>query len=162
MAKKIPLSKQLNQRKYKPAPRIISWIYKTIMVDIVGRKYKPNFHIIDNVNDCDGPCFVIFNHLSRIDHMYVVDSNLRSHAKDGEFYIRIYWNDDYVVAESSLDGKVWSMLYALQRSLMPGDFKTVKLGKMPKSYGWPRTVKEEVKGNDQEADYYDLTFYYKK
>lgn len=96
------------------------------------------------------------------DHMYVVDSNLRSHAKDGEFYIRIYWNDDYVVAESSLDGKVWSMLYALQRSLMPGDFKTVKLGKMPKSYGWPRTVKEEVKGNDQEADYYDLTFYYKK
>ena len=42
------------------------------MYDIVGRKYKPNIHIIDSVSDCDGPCFVIFNHLSRIDHMYVM------------------------------------------------------------------------------------------
>ena len=71
MSKKIPISKKLAKREYAPAPRIIAWIYKTIMVDIIGRKYKPNFHIIDDVNDCDGPCFVIFNHLSRIDHMYV-------------------------------------------------------------------------------------------
>ena len=71
MAEKLTISKKLAKRKYRPAPRIIAAIYKTIMVDIIGRKYKPNFHIIDDVNDCDGPCFVIFNHLSRIDHMYV-------------------------------------------------------------------------------------------
>ena len=41
MAKKTPISKKLAQRDYKPASKIISWIYKTIMVDIVGRKYKP-------------------------------------------------------------------------------------------------------------------------
>ena len=71
MAEKLTIARKLSKRKYRPAPRLIAWIYKTIMVDIVGRKYKPNFHIIDDVNDCDGPCFVIFNHLSRIDHMYV-------------------------------------------------------------------------------------------
>ena len=71
MAEKLTIARKLSKRKYRPAPRLIAWIYKTIMVDIVGRKYKPNFHIIDDVNDCDGLCFVIFNHLSRIDHMYV-------------------------------------------------------------------------------------------
>ena len=69
---KLTIAKKLSKRKYRPAPRIIAAIYKLIMLDIVGRKYKPNFHIIDDVNDCKGPCFVIFNHLSRIDHMYVM------------------------------------------------------------------------------------------
>ena len=71
MAEKLTIAKKLSKRKYRPAPRIIAAIYKLIMVDIIGRKYKPKFHIIDDVNDCDGPCFVIFNHLSRIDHLYV-------------------------------------------------------------------------------------------
>ena len=72
MAKKLSISEKLAKRKYKPAPRIIAGIYKFIMADIIGRKYKPKFHIIDDVNDCKGPCFVIFNHLSRIDHLYVM------------------------------------------------------------------------------------------
>lgn len=71
MSKKIPISTKLAKRKYRPPYRLIGFIYKTIMVDIVGRKYKPKFNIIDDVNDYDGPCFVIFNHLSRIDHLYV-------------------------------------------------------------------------------------------
>ena len=71
MAKKLTIAQKLSKRKYRPAPKFIAWIYHLIMVDIVGRKYKPNFHIIDSVSDCDGPCFVIFNHLSRIDHVYV-------------------------------------------------------------------------------------------
>ncbi len=72
MAEKLTIAKKLAKRRYKPAPRIIADIYKFIMIDIVGRKYKPVFNIIDDVNDCDGPCIVIFNHLSRIDHMYVM------------------------------------------------------------------------------------------
>ena len=71
MAKKLTIAQKLSKRKYRPAPKIVAGIYKLLMVDIIGRKYKPNFHIIDDVNDCDGPCFVIFNHLSRIDHLYV-------------------------------------------------------------------------------------------
>ncbi len=72
MAQKLTISKKLAKRKYRPAPKFIHAIYKTIMVDIIGRKYKPNFKIIDDVNDCKGPCFVVFNHLSRIDHLYVM------------------------------------------------------------------------------------------
>ncbi len=72
MAKKLTIAQKLRKRKYRPTSKFIAWIYKTIMLDIVGRKYKPNFNIIDDVNDCDGPCFVVFNHLSRIDHMYVM------------------------------------------------------------------------------------------
>ena len=72
MAKKPKLTiyQKLRKRKYRPAPKFISAIYKIIMVDIIGRKYKPNFHIIDDVNDCDGPCFVIFNHLYFIFLLY--------------------------------------------------------------------------------------------
>ena len=72
MAKKKSITEKLRKRKYRPAPRIIAGLYKFIMINLVGRKYKPKFNIIDDVNDCDGPCFVVFNHLSRIDHMYVM------------------------------------------------------------------------------------------
>ena len=71
MKEKLPISKKLAKRKYRPAPRFIAALYKFLMVDVIGHKYKAKFHIIDSVKDCDGPCFVIFNHLSRIDHMYV-------------------------------------------------------------------------------------------
>jgi len=43
MAEKLPISKKLAKRKYQPAPKFIAFIYKTIMVDIIGRKYKPQF-----------------------------------------------------------------------------------------------------------------------
>lgn len=72
MGKKLSISEKLSKRKYKKPNRFIYWIYKTIMLDMVAKKFKPKFHIIDDVNDCDGPCFVIFNHLSRIDHAYVM------------------------------------------------------------------------------------------
>ena len=71
MKEKLTISQKLAKRKYRPPLRIISSLYKFIMVDIVSRKYKPKFHKIDKVSDCDGPCFVIFNHLSRIDHAYL-------------------------------------------------------------------------------------------
>ncbi len=71
MKNKLTIAQKLAKRKYRPAPRIITGIYKLIMSDIVGKKYNAKYNIIDDVNKCDGPCFVIFNHLSRIDHLYV-------------------------------------------------------------------------------------------
>ena len=71
MKKKETISQKLAKRKYKPPHRIITFIYKFLMVDIIGRKYKAKFHIIDSVSKTKEPCFVIFNHLSRIDHMYL-------------------------------------------------------------------------------------------
>ena len=72
MKQKKTISQKLAKRKYRPPLRIIAWIYHFVMLKIVGRKYNAKFHIIDKVKDCDGPCFVIFNHLSRIDHLYVM------------------------------------------------------------------------------------------
>lgn len=90
MAKKLSISQKLAKRKYKPASKFIYWIYKFVMVDIVGRKYNPKFHIIDKVTDCDGPCFVVFNHLSRIDHLYVMGATYprvtNMIAGNSEFY----------------------------------------------------------------------------
>lgn len=90
MAEKLSISQKLAKRKYRPAPKLITMIYKTIMVNIKGRKYKPHFHIIDDVNDCDGPCFVIFNHLSRLDHIYVCGATYprvtNMMAANNEFY----------------------------------------------------------------------------
>ena len=41
MKEKLTIAKKLSKRKYRPAPRPIAWIYKTVMADIIGRKYKP-------------------------------------------------------------------------------------------------------------------------
>ena len=95
MAEKLTIAKKLSKRKYKPPCRLISGLYKFLMVDIVGGKYKPKFHIIDDVNDCKGPCFVIFNHLSRIDHMYVCGAcaprPTNMMAGYNEFYRKKFW-----------------------------------------------------------------------
>ena len=114
MSKKLSISKKLTKRKYAPAPRLISWLYKLIMVDIVGRKYKPNFHIIDDVNDCDGPCFVIFNHLSRIDHMYVC----------GATYPRI---TNMIAGHSEFYRKKFSLIFKLNRVIPKKNYSPDKL-----------------------------------
>lgn len=66
---KIDIRKELNSRKYGITNKFFYFIYRTVM-KIVGKKYNAEFEIIDDINKCDGPCFVIFNHLSRIDHFY--------------------------------------------------------------------------------------------
>lgn len=66
------ISEKLKKREYRPPSRFITFIYKHLMVDVIARKYHPHFNIIDDVNDCESGCFVIFNHLSRIDHAYIV------------------------------------------------------------------------------------------
>ncbi len=90
MKKKLTIAEKLAKRNYAPPKKFISFLYKTIMVDICGKKYNPKFHIIDSVADYDGPCFVIFNHLSRIDHLYVCGAcyprNTNMMAAYNEFY----------------------------------------------------------------------------
>ncbi len=70
MTKEKNLRKEIATRKFKQTNKFFYWIYRTVM-KIVGKKYNAHYEIVDNINDCKGPCFVIFNHLSRIDHMYV-------------------------------------------------------------------------------------------
>ena len=70
---KLDIRKDLSERTYRTPNPFLYWIYRTVM-KIVGRKYHPHFEIVDPITACDGPCFVIFNHLSRIDHMYVMEA----------------------------------------------------------------------------------------
>ena len=70
--KKLDIRGELQRRKFKQTNRFFYWIYRTVM-KIVGKKYHAHYEVIDDINKCDGPCFVIFNHLSRIDHMYVME-----------------------------------------------------------------------------------------
>ncbi|MBR2330635.1 MAG: 1-acyl-sn-glycerol-3-phosphate acyltransferase [Clostridia bacterium] len=114
MAKKLTIAKKLSKRKYRPAPKIIAAIYKLIMLDIVGGKYKPNFHIIDDVNDCDGPCFVIFNHLSRIDHLYVM----------GSCYPRV---TNMMAAYNEFYRKKFSFLFGLNKVIPKKNYSADKL-----------------------------------
>ena len=64
------LREEIAKRKYHQTNRFFYWIYRTVM-KITSRKYNPHFNIIDDVNKEKGPVFVIFNHLSRLDHIYV-------------------------------------------------------------------------------------------
>ena len=38
MKKKLSISEKLSKRKYGPAPKFFAWLYKFVMVDIIGRK----------------------------------------------------------------------------------------------------------------------------
>jgi len=44
------------------------------MSGFVSPKYRPHYVIKDKVSDCKGPCFVIWNHLSRLDHAFVLEA----------------------------------------------------------------------------------------
>lgn len=66
------LQERLAHRKYKPTNRFFYFIYYFIMTKLVAPKYKPEYTITDDINKEKGPAFVIWNHLSRLDHAYVM------------------------------------------------------------------------------------------
>lgn len=73
MARKMDIRKDVASRKPRIPPRIVWWIYRTVMHN-VARKYNAHYEIVDDINKCKGPAFVIFNHLSRLDHIYVMEA----------------------------------------------------------------------------------------
>ena len=71
--KKQTLMEELSHRKFHQTNRFFYWIYKLIMVDIIAKK-RYNIHIedVDGFKKKKGPAIILFNHLSRIDHVYVL------------------------------------------------------------------------------------------
>lgn len=72
---KLTLAQKLAKRKYKKPNRFIVWLYHFIMIYLVAPKYKPHYKRgegKDDLRKCDGPCFLIWNHLSRLDHLYLM------------------------------------------------------------------------------------------
>lgn len=96
------------------------------------------------------------------DHMYVPDPKWKNAGNNCWLWVRIGWNDRTLTAESSLDGKSWEMIYRLPRSVFAGQPQSLRLGKMSKSCGWPKTLKLSPDGKEQTAEYSDLVFYRKK
>lgn len=72
MKEKMTLQQKLAKRQYKIPGRFLYSLYYFIMVKLILPKYRPNITVKDNIGECSGPCFLIWNHLSRLDHVYVL------------------------------------------------------------------------------------------
>lgn len=72
MKEKKTLQEQLSLRKFKIPNK---FLYNTLSTCVIKwflqPKYNPTYKVIDNINDCEGPCFLIYNHQSRIDYVYL-------------------------------------------------------------------------------------------
>ena len=66
------LQNKLAKRKYKQTNRFVYCVLnKVIIKHILQPKFNPTYNIIDNINDCEGPCFLIYNHQSRLDYIWL-------------------------------------------------------------------------------------------
>jgi len=72
MKKEKDLRDELAHRKFKKTNPVFYFIYYMVMHIFVGKKYKPEYKIIDDIRKETGPCFIIWNHLSRLDHINVL------------------------------------------------------------------------------------------
>jgi len=66
------LHEKLAKKKIGPPSRLIYFVYWFLMAGFIMKKYKPVIKIEDDINDCKGPCFLVWNHLSRLDHAYLM------------------------------------------------------------------------------------------
>lgn len=72
MKEKLTLQQQLNRRKYKIPNKLYFWIYKFVMVDLILRKHPCTVTRIDDIRQEKDGAIVLWNHLSRLDHAYVL------------------------------------------------------------------------------------------
>ena len=69
------LQEKLARRKYKiPNKFVYCTLNKLIINSFLAPKFHPTYHIIDNINDYKGPCFLIYNHQSRMDYIYIAQA----------------------------------------------------------------------------------------
>lgn len=84
------ISEKLSERKYHQPSRFLYWLYHLLAKVFILHKYHPNIVIKDDIRQCKGPCFLVWNHLSRIDHAYLVASiypkRMNILAGNNEFY----------------------------------------------------------------------------
>lgn len=68
------LQERLTCRRYRQPRGIIMFLYRHIMSGFIAPRYHPHYVRHVDINDCKGPCFVIWNHLSRLDHAFVMEA----------------------------------------------------------------------------------------
>jgi len=63
---------KIQKRKAKIPTRLAyDLVVKTIVNKIVGPKYNAHYQIIDDINKEEGPCFLFYDHQSRLDYIWV-------------------------------------------------------------------------------------------
>jgi len=72
MKQKDTLPLKLSHRKFKQPTAFGSWFYKTVMADIQLCQFKPKITMIDDVRKENEGAFLLWNHLSRLDHAYII------------------------------------------------------------------------------------------
>jgi 1-acyl-sn-glycerol-3-phosphate acyltransferase len=72
--KRLTIAEKLSRRHFRRPSHFIYGLYHFLSWHLILKKYHPSITIKDDVNSCEGPCFLIWNHLSRIDHAYLVEA----------------------------------------------------------------------------------------
>jgi ribosomal protein S27AE len=67
-------AEKLEARRFHPPGRFIYGVYHFLSHWLILRKYHPTITVKDNPNDCKGSCFLIWNHLGREDHAYMIEA----------------------------------------------------------------------------------------
>lgn len=70
--KKLTYEQKLAKRNFKRPSPFWYFIYHFVMSYFVSKKYNCEYKITDDINKCKGPAFLIFNHLSRLDHCFAM------------------------------------------------------------------------------------------
>ena len=66
------LQQKLEKRKFKIPSRTVTGLYNAIGSTVLLPKYAPHFSSEVDINDREGACFLVWNHLSRLDHLYTM------------------------------------------------------------------------------------------
>lgn len=72
--KRLTIAEKLSRRRFHRPNRLIYALYHFLSWHLILKKYHPSITIKDDINRCPGPCFLIWNHLSRIDHAYIIEA----------------------------------------------------------------------------------------
>ena len=64
------IKQKLAKRNYRIPSGFMAGV-NYLLTSIIGRKYHCEYNVIDDINKEKGPAFVIFNHLSRFDHIFL-------------------------------------------------------------------------------------------
>ena len=72
MKQKLTIAEKLAKREYKTPSNLVWFGYKILSnLPFFAPKYHPTYKIIDDPRKEEGPCFIVWNHLSRRDYLFL-------------------------------------------------------------------------------------------
>jgi len=75
MKEKLTIEEKLQQQNYKQPSNVLWWVLNKLVVkSLLEKKFHPTYNIIDDINKEEGPCFLIYNHSSRSDYIWLTQA----------------------------------------------------------------------------------------